>query len=158
MNPVAVFVTLLFFGWLWGGWGLLLGAPLIAIFRAIADRLPSMQAVAPLGLGPVVHVIDREADSLDHYRRWQTAGQSFLVRADDVPECRLAEGGIGPRLGWNTWVRSLPYPHDAEEAVFTGEDCVWVNAGPPARIRSSSRSTCSAFLLTQSILLLRQRR
>ena len=48
MNPVAVFVTLLFFGWLWGGWGLLLGAPLIAIFRAIADRLPSMQALGEL--------------------------------------------------------------------------------------------------------------
>jgi predicted PurR-regulated permease PerM len=48
MNPVAVFVTLLFFGWLWGGWGLLLGAPLIAIFRAIAERLPSMQAVGEL--------------------------------------------------------------------------------------------------------------
>ena len=48
MNPVAVFVTLLFFGWLWGGWGLLLGAPLIAIFRAITERLPSMQAVGEL--------------------------------------------------------------------------------------------------------------
>ena len=51
MNPVAVFVTLLFFGWLWGGWGLLLGAPLVAIFRAIAERLPSMQAVGALA-GP----------------------------------------------------------------------------------------------------------
>lgn len=51
MNPVAVFVTLLFFGWLWGGWGLLLGAPLVAIFRAIAERMPSMQAVGELA-GP----------------------------------------------------------------------------------------------------------
>jgi len=51
MNPVAVFVTLLFFGWLWGGWGLLLGAPIVAIFRAIAERLPSMQAVGELA-GP----------------------------------------------------------------------------------------------------------
>jgi len=48
MNPVAVFVTLLFFGWLWGGWGLLLGAPLVAIFRAISERLPSMQGVGEL--------------------------------------------------------------------------------------------------------------
>jgi predicted PurR-regulated permease PerM len=48
MNPVAVLVTLLFFGWLWGGWGLLLGAPLIAIFRAVAERLPSMQALGEL--------------------------------------------------------------------------------------------------------------
>jgi predicted PurR-regulated permease PerM len=27
MNPVAVFIGLIFFGWLWGGWGLLLGVP-----------------------------------------------------------------------------------------------------------------------------------
>ncbi len=45
MNPVAVFVAVLFFGWLWGGWGLLLGAPLIAIVRSIASRI---QALAPL--------------------------------------------------------------------------------------------------------------
>ncbi|MBS0320880.1 MAG: AI-2E family transporter [Proteobacteria bacterium] len=45
MNPVAVFVAVLFFGWLWGGWGLLLGAPLIAIVRSIASRI---QALEPL--------------------------------------------------------------------------------------------------------------
>ena len=48
MSPVAVFVTLLFFGWLWGGWGLLLGAPLVAILRTIAERIPSMQVVGEL--------------------------------------------------------------------------------------------------------------
>jgi predicted PurR-regulated permease PerM len=46
MSPVAVFVALLFFGWLWGAWGLLLGAPLVAIFKTIADRVP---ALAPFG-------------------------------------------------------------------------------------------------------------
>ena len=29
MSAVAVFVALLFFGWLWGGWGLLVGVPLL---------------------------------------------------------------------------------------------------------------------------------
>jgi predicted PurR-regulated permease PerM len=48
MNPVAVFVALLFFGWLWGGWGLLLGAPLIAIVRTIAERIPAMQPFGEL--------------------------------------------------------------------------------------------------------------
>jgi hypothetical protein len=44
----------------------------------------TMAAVGQQGLGPqVVHVIDREADSLAHYRDWQTAGHVFLVRADD---------------------------------------------------------------------------
>ncbi len=39
MNPVAVFVAVLLFGWLWGGWGLLLGAPLAAIAKTVADRV-----------------------------------------------------------------------------------------------------------------------
>jgi predicted PurR-regulated permease PerM len=46
MNPVAVFVSVLFFGWLWGGWGLLLGAPLIAIVRTISSRISSLAAVS----------------------------------------------------------------------------------------------------------------
>ena len=42
-----------------------------------------MQAVAGTGLGgPLVHVIDREADALIQYRVWQAAGHSFLVRAN----------------------------------------------------------------------------
>ena len=48
----------------------------------IDEVLPSMQAVADGGLGgPLVHVIDREADALAPYRDWQTAGRHFLVRA-----------------------------------------------------------------------------
>jgi predicted PurR-regulated permease PerM len=46
LNAVAVFVALVFFGWLWGAWGLLLGAPLVSIVKTIADRIP---ALAPLG-------------------------------------------------------------------------------------------------------------
>lgn len=46
MNPVAVFISVLFFGWLWGGWGLLLGAPLIAIVRTIACRVESLSALS----------------------------------------------------------------------------------------------------------------
>lgn len=49
----------------------------------IDEVLPSMQAVADLGLGgPLVHVIDREADALAQYRAWQAAGQHFLVRGN----------------------------------------------------------------------------
>jgi hypothetical protein len=48
----------------------------------IDEVLPSMQAVAGLGLGKrLVHVIDREADALAQYRAWQAQGQRFLVRA-----------------------------------------------------------------------------
>jgi predicted PurR-regulated permease PerM len=46
MNTAAVFVSLLFFGWLWGGWGLLVGAPLVAVLKTIAERVPALN---PLG-------------------------------------------------------------------------------------------------------------
>ena len=48
MNAVAVFVSVLFFGWLWGGWGLLLGFPLLAVLKSISDRVESMHAVSEL--------------------------------------------------------------------------------------------------------------
>ena len=48
MNATAVFIALLFFGWLWGGWGLLLGAPLVAVLKTIADRVPRMGALGEL--------------------------------------------------------------------------------------------------------------
>ncbi len=40
MNAVAVFVSLLFWGWLWGVWGLLLAVPITAAAKAICERIP----------------------------------------------------------------------------------------------------------------------
>ena len=48
MNAVAVFIAVIFFGWLWGGWGLLLGTPLLAALKAIADRVDDMHAIGEL--------------------------------------------------------------------------------------------------------------
>ncbi len=49
------------------------------------DRLaPVMRLVKDLKLArPAVHIIDREADSVGHYRTWARQGRLFLVRADD---------------------------------------------------------------------------
>ena len=49
------------------------------------DRLaPVLRFVHELSLGrPAVHIIDREADSVDHYRRWCRQGRLFVIRADD---------------------------------------------------------------------------
>jgi hypothetical protein len=41
---------------------------------------------------PAVHVIDREADSVTHYRRWAEGGHTFLVRADPDRIVRFADG------------------------------------------------------------------
>ena len=49
----------------------------------------------------------------------------LVLRAREVPWCRLAPSGAdGPRLGWNTWVRSEDFRHDVEDAVFPVEDTV----------------------------------
>jgi hypothetical protein len=50
------------------------------------DGLESWMGFATgLNLGlPVVHIIDREADSVAHYRDWHLAGHLFLIRADDA--------------------------------------------------------------------------
>ena len=68
------------------------------------DELDDAMAAAPgWGLGRTpVHVIDREADSVGHYRRWHAAGHRFVVRADrdrvvlhEGRECKLAEVAAG---------------------------------------------------------------
>ncbi len=48
MNATAVFVSLLFWGWLWGVWGLLLGVPVIVILKVVAERVEGMDVVAEL--------------------------------------------------------------------------------------------------------------
>jgi predicted PurR-regulated permease PerM len=48
MSSLSVLLAILFFGWLWGGWGLLFGAPLIAVFKTVADRIPSLQPIGEL--------------------------------------------------------------------------------------------------------------
>ena len=48
VNAAVLFIALLFFGWLWGVWGLLLGAPLVAIIKVVCDRVESLKPVGEL--------------------------------------------------------------------------------------------------------------
>jgi predicted PurR-regulated permease PerM len=48
MNAAVLFIGLLFFGWLWGVWGLLLGAPLVAIAKVVFDRVESLKPAGEL--------------------------------------------------------------------------------------------------------------
>ena len=48
VNAAVLFIALLFFGWLWGVWGLLIGAPLVAIVKVICDRVESLKPVGEL--------------------------------------------------------------------------------------------------------------
>jgi predicted PurR-regulated permease PerM len=48
MNTVAVFVSLLFWGWIWGIWGMLLSVPITVILKVIAQRVEQLEPIAEL--------------------------------------------------------------------------------------------------------------
>lgn len=48
MNPVAVFVSLLFWGWLWGVWGLLLAIPIIGMVKVVSQHIKELQPLDEL--------------------------------------------------------------------------------------------------------------
>ena len=48
MSPVAVFVSVLVWGWLWGLWGLLLGIPVMMAVKAVCDRVEDLKAIGEL--------------------------------------------------------------------------------------------------------------
>ncbi len=48
MNAAAVFISLLFWGWLWGIWGMLLGIPIVVIAKVVSAHVEQLQPVAEL--------------------------------------------------------------------------------------------------------------
>jgi predicted PurR-regulated permease PerM len=46
LNAVAITISLLFWGWVWGGMGLILGIPITAALRVICDHTDSLKPVA----------------------------------------------------------------------------------------------------------------
>ena len=77
--------------------------PLMEMHLKTAGGVISTRGIQHLTIGPIwirwcrrwrqaaggeldkslLHVIDREADSVDYFRKWDAAGFKFLVRADD---------------------------------------------------------------------------
>lgn len=45
LSPVAVFVALLAWGWLWGVWGLLLGIPIMMMVKSVCDRVDDLKPI-----------------------------------------------------------------------------------------------------------------
>ena len=48
MNTAAVFVSLLFWAWLWGIWGLLMSIPITVIMKVVAQHVEQLEPVAEL--------------------------------------------------------------------------------------------------------------
>jgi predicted PurR-regulated permease PerM len=48
LNSAAVFISLLFWGWLWGVWGMLLSIPIIVIVKVVSQHVDQLHAMAEL--------------------------------------------------------------------------------------------------------------
>jgi predicted PurR-regulated permease PerM len=48
MNAVAVFVGLLFWGWVWSAWGMLLAVPMMMIIKVVCDHVEGFNAFGEL--------------------------------------------------------------------------------------------------------------
>jgi predicted PurR-regulated permease PerM len=46
LNPVAIFIWLIFWGWIWGITGALLAVPMLTVFKIFCD---SIKSLAPVG-------------------------------------------------------------------------------------------------------------
>lgn len=48
MNPVAIFVGLLFWSWIWGIWGTVLAVPMLMMLKAICDHVEDLHPIGEL--------------------------------------------------------------------------------------------------------------
>ncbi len=48
MNSAAVFISLLFWGWLWGVWGMLLSIPIIVIVKVVSQHVEQLHPIAEM--------------------------------------------------------------------------------------------------------------
>ena len=48
MNAAAIFIALLFWGWLWGVWGMLLSIPIVVIVKVVSQHVEQLEPVAEL--------------------------------------------------------------------------------------------------------------
>lgn len=48
MNGAALFLGLMFWGWMWGVWGLLLAVPMIVMIKSVCDRVEGLNPIGEL--------------------------------------------------------------------------------------------------------------
>lgn len=103
----------------------------------VGDRVWDIQSKIRIALGPLTYdeflefLPDRTADSerkriflLAQVVRYYVGPEidvefQLILRKDHVP---AAQTGSKCRLGWNMWSRRQPYPHDANDSVFSVTD------------------------------------
>jgi predicted PurR-regulated permease PerM len=48
INPVAIFIGIIFWSWVWGVWGLILAVPMLMMVKAVCDRVEELLPVGEL--------------------------------------------------------------------------------------------------------------
>jgi len=48
VNSVAIFVSVMFWGWMWGALGMIIAVPILMIIKTIADHVESMKGISEL--------------------------------------------------------------------------------------------------------------
>ena len=48
MNAVAIFVGLLFWGWVWNVWGMLLAVPMLMVMKVVCDHVDDFKGIGEL--------------------------------------------------------------------------------------------------------------
>jgi predicted PurR-regulated permease PerM len=48
VNSVAIFVSVMFWGWMWGALGMIMAVPILMIIKTIADHVESMKGISEL--------------------------------------------------------------------------------------------------------------
>jgi predicted PurR-regulated permease PerM len=48
LNAVAIFIGLIFWGWLWGPVGLIIATPILMIIKSLCDHVVNLQPVGEL--------------------------------------------------------------------------------------------------------------
>jgi hypothetical protein len=71
---------------------------------------------------PLVHIVDREADSVGHWRAWSAQGSLFLVRGKNAPKVCFAGEQIKPidlaeRLTYQSAGEVLYHDHPARQSL-----------------------------------------
>lgn len=95
--------------------------PVMNHVRDVLDKGPAGK--------PPVFIIDREADSVGHFRQWELASHRFIVRADDQPNVvynlkRMPLGEVADALktaGAFTFARVVDYKGTPGQQQFVAE-------------------------------------
>jgi predicted PurR-regulated permease PerM len=65
LSPLLVLLSLIFWGWLWGVWGMVLAVPITSTLKIICENVPALAPLAILMSGSVPHAPPVAAEAPD---------------------------------------------------------------------------------------------